>query len=88
MVTYILIGICVAAFVGEVAGGASARQRLGAASCLRRGPCGGSDVAAGDYWRIVTAGFLHAGFFHCSSTFSLWILGGLLEPRSGSCDSR
>jgi membrane associated rhomboid family serine protease len=41
-------------------------------------------VANGDYWRLVSAGFLHAGFFHLLfNMFSLWILGTLLEPAIG-----
>jgi membrane associated rhomboid family serine protease len=41
-------------------------------------------VADGEYWRIVSAGFLHAGFFHLLfNMFSLWILGSLLEPAIG-----
>jgi membrane associated rhomboid family serine protease len=85
MVTYILIGICVAVFVGEVAGGASATgSGFGGSKLFQEGALSGADVANGDYWRLVTAGFLHAGFFHLLfNMFSLWILGGLLEPAIG-----
>ena len=41
-------------------------------------------IADGEYWRIVTAGFLHAGFFHLLfNMLSLWILGSILEPAVG-----
>jgi membrane associated rhomboid family serine protease len=85
VLTYVLIGICVAAFVGEVAGGASATgSGFGASKLFEEGALRGSDVADGDYWRVVTAGFLHAGFFHLLfNMFSLWILGTMLEPAIG-----
>jgi membrane associated rhomboid family serine protease len=43
-----------------------------------------STVADGEVWRIVTAGFFHAGFFHLFfNMFALYILGGMLEPAVG-----
>jgi membrane associated rhomboid family serine protease len=85
VVTYVLIGICVAAFVGELAGGASATGgSFGGSRLFVEGALRGSEVANGDYWRLVTAGFLHAGFPHLLfNMFSLWILGTLLEPAIG-----
>jgi membrane associated rhomboid family serine protease len=85
VVTYILIGICVAAFVGEVAGGASATgSGFGGSRLFEEGALSGPAVADGEYWRLVSAGFLHAGFFHLLfNMFSLWILGSLLEPAIG-----
>jgi membrane associated rhomboid family serine protease len=46
----------------------------------------GPDVHLGhDYWRLVTAGFLHAGPLHILfNMYLLWILGQLLEPVLGS----
>lgn len=39
-----------------------------------------ADVAAGQWWRLVTAGFLHAGPLHVAlNMFALWILGRDLE---------
>jgi membrane associated rhomboid family serine protease len=85
VVTYVLIGICVAAFVGELAGGASATGgSFGGSRLFEEGALRGPDVASGDYWRLVSAGFLHAGFFHLLfNMFSLWILGSLIEPAIG-----
>jgi membrane associated rhomboid family serine protease len=41
-------------------------------------------VADGEYWRILTAGFLHTGLMHLLfNMLGLWILGGLLEPAVG-----
>ncbi len=46
----------------------------------------GPDVHFGDdYWRLVTAGFLHAGPLHILfNMYLLWILGQMLEPALGS----
>jgi membrane associated rhomboid family serine protease len=38
-----------------------------------------------DYWRLVSAGFLHAGPIHILfNMYLLWILGNMLEPVLGS----
>ena len=42
-------------------------------------------VAQGDWWRLITAAFLHYGPFHLLvNMFSLWWVGSLLESRIGS----
>jgi membrane associated rhomboid family serine protease len=86
VLTYALIGICVVVFIGELAGGASATGGgLGSSRLFAEGALSGPDVANGDYWRLLTAGFLHASFFHIFfNMFALWILGQLLEPAIGS----
>jgi membrane associated rhomboid family serine protease len=44
----------------------------------------GPDVAAGDWWRIVTSGFLHAGVVHLGfNMVALWILGSRFEAYIG-----
>jgi membrane associated rhomboid family serine protease len=85
MLTYVLIGICVVAFIGQVAGGASASgSGFGGSTLLVDGAVSRPAIADGDYWRLLTAGFLHAGFFHLFlNMFSLYILGSLLEPAIG-----
>jgi membrane associated rhomboid family serine protease len=85
VLTYALIGISVAAFIGDVAGGASATGGgFGGSRLLLDGALRGPDVANGDYWRLVTAGFLHASFFHLLfNMFALWVLGTMLEPAIG-----
>src|SRR3954467_14827310 len=54
VVTYVLIGICVAAFVGGLAGGASTTGSagLGASKLFEEGALSSSAVANGDYWRV------------------------------------
>jgi membrane associated rhomboid family serine protease len=51
---------------------------------VARGALYGPAVAGGDLWRLVTAGFLHAGFLHLLfNMYALYILGTLLEPAIG-----
>ena len=80
-----LIGINVLVFLGAALGGASAMAAAGsAAASYHDGALSRAAVADGEYWRIVTAGFLHAGFFHLLfNMLSLWILGSMLEPAIG-----
>src|SRR3954464_9845825 len=41
----------------------------------------GPDVAEGEWWRLITAGFLHGGLLHIFfNMYILWFLGNLLEP--------
>lgn len=44
-----------------------------------------SGVAEGQYWRLITGGFLHASIIHIAfNMYLLWILGRMLEPAIGS----
>jgi rhomboid protease GluP len=42
-------------------------------------------VASGEYWRLVTANFLHASPQHIAmNAYGLWVAGSLIEDRFGS----
>ena len=80
--TYVLIAINVAVFVATIAtsGGFSGTS----GEIYRNGALYGPAVADGDWWRIVTAGFLHAGLLHLAfNMYFLYYLGMLLEPAIG-----
>jgi len=80
--TYALIAINVIAFVAAVAGGGGLSRGGGTAYVY--GALFGPSVAAGDWWRILTAGFLHAGPLHILlNMYFLWFLGTMLEPAIG-----
>lgn len=82
--TYILIGINVALWLGFGLAGSGADELYARAGLSRAG------LSHGDWWQVVTAGFQHArmgqsfGFLHIATNmFSLYILGSLLEPAVG-----
>jgi membrane associated rhomboid family serine protease len=85
VLTYVLIGINVAVALGALLGGGSATGGGGLdGTLLQDGSVSRATVADGEYWRLLTAGFLHAGFFHLLfNMLSLYILGSLLEPAVG-----
>lgn len=83
-VTRSILAACIAAFVAQqvVAGFTSQFWLVG----LARDAAGsGLDgVAVGDWWRLVTVGFLHAGFIHIAfNMYALWLLGPNLEQVYG-----
>ena len=45
----------------------------------------GPAISDGEWWRLVTGGFLHANLIHIFfNMYLLWILGQMLEPMLGS----
>jgi membrane associated rhomboid family serine protease len=96
-VTYALIAVNVIAFLaeGRLAGGSGG----GAGNLFNRGALIGSGievgaaghglayigVAYGQWWRIVTGGFLHVNLIHIGfNMYLLYLLGQILEPALGS----
>jgi membrane associated rhomboid family serine protease len=85
VVTYALIAICVVAFIGEMAGGAGLGFGRAGGTFVEKGALFGPSISINhEYWRLVTSGFLHAGFLHIAfNMYLLWYLGRLLEPAMG-----
>jgi membrane associated rhomboid family serine protease len=82
VVTKVLIGLNVAAFLLMAALGGSATSPQG--GVYENGVIWGPLVADGEWWRVVTGGFLHAGVLHLGmNMFLLWLLGKELEPALG-----
>jgi membrane associated rhomboid family serine protease len=81
--TYILIGICVALALGTLlSGGDTVGGDDG--SVIQDFALSRATVGDGEVWRLVTAGFLHAGLLHLFfNMYSLYILGTMLEPAIG-----
>ena len=79
--TYVLIAINVLVGLGSLFGGGGASS----GSLTDNGGLSEHFIAEGEYWRLVTAGFLHAGLFHLlTNMLSLWILGSIIEPAVGT----
>jgi membrane associated rhomboid family serine protease len=86
MLTYVLIGVNVAVALGAFLSGASATGGggIGGSSLLADGAVSRFAIDQGDYWRLLTSGFLHTGLLHLLfNMFALYILGGMLEPAIG-----
>jgi membrane associated rhomboid family serine protease len=82
--TYVLIGINVALALGSTLSGGGAAGGGSAGSLVLDFGLSRPTVADGEIWRVVTAGFLHAGFLHLFfNMYALWILGTMLEPAIG-----
>ncbi len=80
-VTYVLLGLIAVMFVAETVLGGSTRtdvlERLGAQV--------NSLVAAGEYWRLLAAMFLHIGLMHLAfNAWALYSLGRDVEATYGS----
>lgn len=83
--TLVLIALNVAAYLAEIAAGGGGLNAPGA-SVINNFALRGADVAAGEWYRLVTGGFLHATLFPhlLFNMFLLFLLGRLLEPALGT----
>ena len=80
---YALIAINVIIYVAMTAGGAGFMSRP-SGTVYNNGALFGPLVADGEWWRIVSAGFLHASILHLAfNMYFLYFLGQLLEPEIG-----
>ncbi len=93
IVTMVLIGLNLAAFVADLAvSGAGSFMQAGSGDLADRGLLVGLardgtglvGVATGETYRIITGGFFHAGLLHLGmNMLVLWIIGSQLEPALG-----
>jgi membrane associated rhomboid family serine protease len=82
--TFLLIALNVAAFFAEIATGGGGFETLGSSLIYEFGLFGPS-VAEGEWYRLLTCGFLHAGVWHIAGNMLLlYFLGRLLEPGIGT----
>jgi membrane associated rhomboid family serine protease len=81
--TIAIIILCAVAFLGSGSfglGGGGGNRMF--AEFALNGPA--IDIG-NEYWRLVTGGFLHAGFLHILfNMYLLWVLGNMLEPTLGT----
>lgn len=84
VVTQILVAINVAVFLlGSLGNGGGLLASVEGRFDLDYGLFGPA-VADGEWYRLVTGGFLHAGLLHLGmNMLALWILGGQIEPVLG-----
>lgn len=82
VVTFVLIGINVGVYLLELLLGSGLNGQSG--WIYEHGVLFGPAVAQGDYWRLVTAPFLHYGILHLGmNMLVLWFIGPALEHYFG-----
>lgn len=82
--TYVLIALNVAAYFAEIATG-SGGLSPGNSTVLLDFGLFGPYVADGEWYRLLTSGFLHANLIHLGfNMFALYFLGRILEPGIGT----
>jgi membrane associated rhomboid family serine protease len=82
-VTWTIIAACVLVFLPSLAGGAAVAGR-GDLDVAGELALSAPAVASGDWWRLITSGFVHYGLLHVGfNMFVLFQLGSLLEPALG-----
>ncbi len=83
--TYILIALNVIGFLIELGAGSGGLATSSGNSVISNGGIFGPEIADGDYWRLVSGGFLHAGLIHLAlNMYVLYVAGTLIEPGIGT----
>lgn len=82
--TFVLIGLNVLAYLIEIASGSGGFSRVGG-SVIENFALNGYWVSEGEWYRLVTGGFLHASLWHIGfNMLLLFFLGRMLEPALGT----
>lgn len=79
------IGVIIVCVVAALGSGSVGFGGAGGGRLTQDFALWGPGIANGEYWRLVTGGFLHAGLLHILfNMYLLWILGQMLETTLGS----
>jgi rhomboid protease GluP len=82
--TYVLLGINCAVFLGMLLNGVSVLSPTTDQLLHWGANCGPYVLAGGQWWRLITAMFVHVGIIHIATNmWCLWNLGLLAEPLMG-----
>lgn len=82
VLTRVVMGVCIVAFIAQ--GGSARSSGIGDLDPTGRGLLWGPAVADGEYWRILTSGFLHADLLHIAfNMYALYLFGPYVERAVG-----
>jgi membrane associated rhomboid family serine protease len=83
--TFVLIALNVAAFLVEIVGGSGGLTIPTTNPIVDDFGLRGLNVADGEWYRLLTGGFLHGSLIHIGfNMFALYLLGRVLEPGVGT----
>jgi membrane associated rhomboid family serine protease len=83
--TYLLIAANVIVFLVQIANGSGGFRETGISQFVADYALFGPSVAEGEWYRLLTCGFLHASLIHIGfNMLILFFLGRLLEPALGT----
>jgi membrane associated rhomboid family serine protease len=83
--TIALIAINVVVYLIEIAGNGGGLGEIGNQRIYDMGGFWGPSIAEGDWWRLITSGFVHVSPTHIFfNMLLLFFLGRLLEPALGT----
>jgi membrane associated rhomboid family serine protease len=83
--TFVLIALNAVVFLAEIAGASGGFYTIQGSSIVFDYGLFGPLVSEGDWYRLFTSGFLHAGLLHIAfNMFALFFLGRILEPSIGT----
>lgn len=83
--TFVLIAVNVIVYLVEIAGGGGGFEVSNGGSLMVEFGLFGPSVAEGEWYRLVTSGFLHVSLIHIGfNMVLLYFLGRLLEPALGT----
>jgi membrane associated rhomboid family serine protease len=83
--TFVLIALNVVAFLAEIVSGSGGFMTIQGSSIVFDYGLFGPLVGEGEWYRLVTSGFLHEGLLHIGfNMFALFFLGRILEPSIGT----
>jgi membrane associated rhomboid family serine protease len=84
--TMVLIAINVIVYLVEIAKGGGGLGEMSSQVIYEMGGLFGPSVSeGGDWWRVITSGFVHVSIIHIGlNMFLLFVMGRLLEPAIGT----
>ena len=84
ILTPALVAVNVGMFLLTLSGGRSATDIRGSTMLLDYALFGPSIRYDHEWYRIITAGFMHSGLLHLAfNMYALWVIGNMLEPALG-----